>query len=41
LVEDISDHFRRVNAAEIAWTKTVLTRVRAGGYQTPGRRLTR
>jgi hypothetical protein len=39
LIEDISAHFRSVNEAEQRWTETILRRVEAGGYPTPGRTL--
>ncbi len=34
LIRDIPDHFRRINRAEIAWTKHVLANARAGAYRT-------
>ena len=34
LVRDIPDHFRRVNRAELAWTKRVLAKARSGAYRT-------
>ena len=34
LMRDIPEHFRRVNRAEIAWTKLVLANARSGAYRT-------
>ena len=34
LIRDIPDHFRRVNRAELAWTKAVLANARSGAYRT-------
>jgi DNA-binding PadR family transcriptional regulator len=34
LIRDIPDHFRRINRAEIAWTKHVLDNARNGAYRT-------
>jgi DNA-binding PadR family transcriptional regulator len=34
LIRDIPDHFRRINRAEIAWTKRVLDNARRGAYRT-------
>lgn len=33
LIRDISDHFRTVNRAELAWAKRVLARAREGAYR--------
>ena len=33
IIEDMSDHFRRVNRAEKQWTTRVLARVEAGAYR--------
>jgi len=34
LIRDIPDHFRRINRAEVAWTKRVLENARSGAYRT-------
>ncbi len=34
LIRDIPDHFRRINRAEIAWTKRILENARSGAYRT-------
>jgi DNA-binding PadR family transcriptional regulator len=34
LIRDIPDHFRRINRAELAWTKHVLANARNGAYRT-------
>jgi DNA-binding PadR family transcriptional regulator len=34
LIRDIPDHFRRINRAELAWTKKVLANARQGAYRT-------
>jgi len=34
LIRDIPDHFRRINRAELAWTKRILENARAGAYRT-------
>jgi len=34
IVRDLSDHFRRVNRAELAWTNRVLENARSGAYRT-------
>ena len=34
LIRDIPDHFRRINRAELAWTKRVLANARNGAYRT-------
>ena len=39
IIEDLSAHYRAVNGVEQRWTASVLRRVEAGGYPTPGRTL--
>ena len=34
LIRDIPDHFRRINRAEVVWTKRVLANARSGAYRT-------
>ena len=34
LIRDTPDHFRRINRAELAWTKHVLANARKGAYRT-------
>jgi len=34
LIRDLSDHFHRINRAELAWTKRILDNARAGAYRT-------
>jgi DNA-binding PadR family transcriptional regulator len=33
LIRDIPDHFRRINRAELAWTRNVLRNARSGAYR--------